>query len=221
MNPGPPPRQGGVPTQADKLYGVGNHQELTTRQAAPPPPRRDNRLLEGFRAWLRGRVSGETADYYSSVVERGEWPPRKGKHVKAWRQYMHYLFSIGGLEWGQYQAYLMFLKTPSSSRHRTVESVPAKTIRGYRDILRQASLGSLHVLLLGGARLKHVLRMAAGWKPEEVVKHPTNRYEKRLYCERGWCRYYLGVKEGSKRTDYIYFPLAGRLRVPTLTYRQL
>ena len=86
---------------------------------------------------------------------------------------------------GPVPAYLMFLKTPRSSRHRTVEAVPVETIRGYGDILGQVGLGSLHVLLLGGARLKHVLRMAAGWEPEEVVKHPTNRYEKRLYCGRG------------------------------------
>ncbi len=221
LNPGPPPCEGGAPCQADKLYGGGNHQELTTRQAAPPRPRVDNHLLEGFRAWLQGRVSDETADYYVGVVEKGEWPPRKGKHVKAWRQYIHYLFSIGGLEWGQYQAYLMFLKTPGGSRHRTVEAVPIETIREYKDILGEAGLGDLHVLLLGGVRLKHVLRMAADWRPKEVVKHPTGRMESRLHCGRGWCRYYLGIKEGSKRTDYIYFPLAGRLKVPALTYRQL
>ena len=35
-------------------------------------PGRDNQLLEGFRAWLRGRVSEEMADYYVGVVGRGE-----------------------------------------------------------------------------------------------------------------------------------------------------
>lgn len=76
-------------------------------------------------------------------------------------------------------------------------------------------------MLLGGARLKHVLRMAATWNPKEVVQHPTGRYEPRLHCGGGWCRYYLGITEGSKRTDYIYFPAAGRLRIPALSYRQL
>ncbi|MEB3816645.1 MAG: hypothetical protein LRS46_01705 [Desulfurococcales archaeon] len=166
-------------------------------------------------------MSEDTAEYYVGVVERGDWPPGKGKHVKAWRKYVHYLFSIGVLSWEQYQAYLLYLKTTSGARHRTVEAVPIETIREYKEVLERAGLGALHVLLLGGARLKHILRMAEAWKPEELVKHPTGRMEKRLHCGRGWCRYYLGVREGSKRTDYVYFPLAGRMRVPALTYRQL
>ncbi len=144
MNPGPPPCEGGVPCQADKGFGAAGDGQLTTQVAAPPRPRLDNRLLKGFRGWLRGRVSCETVDYYVAVVERGGWPPAKSKHVKAWRQYIHYLFSIGGLEWGQYQAYLLFLKTPQSGRHRTVEAIPVETIREYKDILEASGLGSLH-----------------------------------------------------------------------------
>ena len=178
-------------------------------------------MLEGFRAWLRGRVLEDTAEYYAGVVERGGWPPEKGKHVKAWRQYIHYLFSIGGLRWEQYQSYLLFLKTPSSNKHRTVEAVPVPLILKYKEVLEAEGLGALHTLLLGGARLKHVLRMAASWNPTQVVEHPTGKFEQRLYCGRGWCRYYLGIMEGSKRTDYIYFPAVGRLRIPAMSYRQL
>ncbi len=224
LNPGPPPCEGGAPCQADKAFGSGTNQELTTVRAAPPAPKQDNALVAGFYHWLQGRVSRDTAEYYSNVVERGEWPPSKGKHVKAWRQYVHYLFSIGRLGWDQYQAYLLFLKTPQSGRHRTVEAVPIETIREYKDILEQAGLGALHTLLLGGARLKHVLKMAAGWNPTQVVRHPTGRTEPRLHCGQEWCRYYLGVVEGSKRTDYVYFPVPGgeaRLASPALTYKQL
>ena len=39
------------------------------------------------------------------------------------------------------------------------------TILQYKDILEANEFGALHILLLGGARLKHVLRMAAGWSP--------------------------------------------------------
>ena len=108
--------------------------ELTTLRAAPPVSRRDNRLLESFCGWLRGRVSDETADYYVGVVERGEWPPSRGKHVKAWRRYIHCLFSIGGLEWGQYQAYLLYLKTPGSggtAPWRPYQSKPLGNTRIY------------------------------------------------------------------------------------------
>jgi intergrase/recombinase len=186
---------------------------------APPKPCVDNRLLEGFRGWLHGRVSEDTAEYYAGVVERGEWPPSKGKRIKAWRRYVHYLFSIGGLMWEQYQSYLLFLKTPSSERHRTVEAVQVDTIFKYKEALAREGLGALHVLLLGGARLKHVPRMAATWNLREVVQYPTGRFEQRLYCKEEWCRYYLGVVEGSKRTDYIYFSAAERLKMPAMSYR--
>jgi len=66
-----------------------------------------------------------------------------------------------------------------------------------------------------------VLKMAENWRPTEAVKHSSGRVEKRLLCGQGWCRYYLGLVEGSKRTDYVYFPLAGRMRVSALSYRQL
>ena len=58
-------------------------EQLTTQVAAPPRPRVDNRLLEGFRRWLRDRMSRNTTEYYVNVVRAGEWPPEKGKHVKA------------------------------------------------------------------------------------------------------------------------------------------
>ncbi len=85
LNPYSSHARGGVLGCEDKGFGSGGNEELTTQAPAPSRPRVDNRLLEGFRGWLRGRVSDETAEYYVGVVERGEWPPRKGKHVKAWR----------------------------------------------------------------------------------------------------------------------------------------
>ena len=57
-----------------------------------------------------------------------------------------------------------------------------------------------------------------------MVKHPTGRTEPRLYCGQEWCRYYIGTQEGSKRTDYVYFPMPGgigSLAFPALSYRQL
>ncbi len=54
------------------------------------------------------------------------------------------------------------------------------------------------------------------------MKHPTGRYEPRLVCTDSFYRYYLGVREDSKRTDYIYFPrVNGGFRVPRLGYVKL
>ncbi len=63
--------------------------------------------------------------------------------------------------------------------------MPTQTILEYKDVLRQVKLGDLHVLLLDSGRLKHVLRIAAEWRPKKVMRHPTGRFEKRLYCDRG------------------------------------
>jgi len=205
LNPGPPPCQGGVCDQEGLADDTGSSWSLTTPLPSPPRPPVDKALVEGFRQWLRGKVSEDTAEYYARVVERGEWPPAREKHVKAWRKYVHYLFSLGRLTWEQYQAYLLYLKAPSSE-HRTVAAVGWEEIRGYGERLEQAGLGRLHLLLLGGARLKHIELMLEQWRPDEVVQHPHERLEPRLYCAEGWCRYYLGVQEGSKRVDYVYYP---------------
>ena len=159
-------------------------------------------------------MSLETAEYYAGVVERKVWPPNKRKHVKAWRKYVQFLFSIGRLNWGRMQQYLAFLRL-GGNRRETQRAVPLDTIVRYREVMEENGLGDLYVLLLGGARLKHILRMAEEWNPLEQVKHPTGEYEPRLYIGEGWSRYYLGVREGSKRADYIYFPLVGeRVRIP-------
>ncbi len=221
MNPGPPPCEGGVPSQASEGDGAENKCKLTTRVAAPPRPPVDNSLLSGFREWLEGQVSGDTAEYYSNVVRRRMWPPGKRKHVKAWRKYIQFLFSVGRIDWGRMQQYLAFLRL-GGNRRETQRAVPLDTIVRYGEVMEGNGLGDLYLLLLGGARLKHILRMAGEWNPLEQVKHPTSEFEPRLWCSNDWCRYYLGLREGSKRADYIYFPLTGeRVRIPQLEYRQL
>ena len=205
MNPGPPPCQGGSCVEDSLLDDSDSSSFLTTNIALPARPPVDNALTAGFRAWLEGRVSQGTAEYYVGVVEKGEWPPSREKHVKAWRKYAHYLFSVGRLDWEQYQGLLLYLKQPSRP-HRTVEAVPDELIRGYGERLQATGLWGLHLLLLGGARLRHIVLMLDTWSPSEIVRHPHGRLEPRLHCGDGWCRYYLGVREGSKRVDYIYYP---------------
>ncbi|MEB3846491.1 MAG: hypothetical protein GSR74_00780 [Desulfurococcales archaeon] len=51
--------------------------------------------MAGFREWVEGQVSGDTAEYYAGVVGRRAWPPTRRKHVKAWRKYVQLLFSVG------------------------------------------------------------------------------------------------------------------------------
>ena len=106
------------------------------------------------------------------------------------------------------QQYLTFLRL-GGNRRETQRAVPVETILKYKEAMEENGLGDLYLLLLGGARLKHILRMVETWSPEEVVKHPTGEFEPRLALGDGWAIFYLGVREGSKRADSIYFPLAG------------
>ena len=186
-----------------------------------PAPPVDNSLLQGFRQYLVQRVSEATARDYVNAVARNEWPPTKRSHIKAWRHYVQYLFSIGRLSWEWRVRYLELLKLPKAGR-RTQEEVPVETILEYRRKMEDAGLGDLYVFLLGGTRLKHIVKMLETWAPAERVKHPTDRFEPRLACTDGFCRYYLGVREGSKRTDYVYFPrVASKFSIPRMEYVRL
>ncbi|WP_338252532.1 integrase [Pyrodictium abyssi] len=64
------------------------------------------------------------------------------------------------------------------------------------------------VMLESGARFEHVLRMIETWSPRERVEIPgTNIVTRRLVCfdDKGFCRYYMGLREGTKPCEWVYF----------------
>ena len=65
------------------------------------------------------------------------------------------------------------------------------------------------LMLESGARVDHVLRMLAAWQPEEHVEIPGYGFTPRLVCfeEQGFYRYYLGLREGNKPCEWIYFTM--------------
>jgi len=65
------------------------------------------------------------------------------------------------------------------------------------------------LMLYSGARLQHVLKLVREWNPDQVVYIPMiDRDSKRLVCfeDKGFCRYYLGLRSGSKPCEWIYMP---------------
>jgi intergrase/recombinase len=222
LNPGPPPCEGGAHGCSNVKAEAENSWKLTTHVPALPQPTVDNRLLEGFRDWLVRNVSTDTAEYYVNVVMRGPWPPSKHKHIKAWRKYVQYLFTVARITWEERERYLLYLRLPSQGKVVT-KAVPIATIKQYKEIMEENGLGTLYMLLLGGSRLKHILLMAETWNPAEMVKHPSGEFAPRLYCGKGWCRYYLGHREGTKSVDYVYFPRPGgeKLTIPKTEYHKL
>ncbi len=81
----------------------------------------------------------------------GRSPPARRKHVKAWRKYVQFLFSIGRLDRGM-QQYLAFLRSGSIKRE-TQRAVQLDTIVGYREVMGERVRRPLPATL-GGARLK-------------------------------------------------------------------
>jgi len=221
LNPGPPPYQYRSNHDSTQNISEIRGEKLTTRIIAPAKPVIDNTFLEAFKNWLSGQVSDDTRNYYVNVINNGEWPPSKNKRVKAWRKYVQFLFSAGRIDWQTMQQYLAFLRLRGNKRE-TQTAIPVTLILKYKDILTENGLGDLYTLLLSGARLKHILRMLEKWSPAEQVRHPTGRFEARLGCGKNYWRYYLGIREGNKRADYIYFPRSeNSYKIPRMNYKQL
>ena len=63
------------------------------------------------------------------------------------------------------------------------------------------------VMLESGARFEHVLWMIEWWNPDERVEIPgTSIVTRRLVCfdDRGFCRYYMGLREETKPCEWVY-----------------
>ncbi|RLG86769.1 MAG: integrase [Thermoprotei archaeon] len=66
------------------------------------------------------------------------------------------------------------------------------------------------IMLESGSRFEHVLRMIETWSPSETVEIPgTSIASRRLICfnDRGFCRYYLGLRGSEKPCEWVYFSI--------------
>lgn len=66
------------------------------------------------------------------------------------------------------------------------------------------------LMLEGGLRLSHTLMLIEGFNPGEEIEIPsTHLFTKRLVCleDRGFCRYYLGVRDSAKPCEWIYMSI--------------
>jgi len=72
--------------------------------------------------------------------------------------------------------------------------------------------------------LEHVLRMIEWWSPEERVEIPgTSIVTRRLVCfnDRGFCRYYMGLREETKPCEWVYFSLEALKLVEGMAPRRI
>jgi len=66
------------------------------------------------------------------------------------------------------------------------------------------------VMLKSGMHFEQILAMIELWNPGEMIEiSGTSIVTRRLVCfeDRGFCRYYMGLREGTKPCEWVYFSL--------------
>jgi len=168
-----------------------------------------------FKKYLEGKeLSEELIDYV--VSHENKWLRNVFRH---YIQYLYYRRRISPETFG----WIMEV-VPSRSYKLDVRPYPIELedVRRTLEYLqeRHAVYYTVYrIMLESGARFEHVLRMIELWAPEEKVEIPgASIVTRRLVCfmERGFCRYYMGLRDGTKPCEWVYFStgtleLLGRL----------
>jgi intergrase/recombinase len=186
----------------------------------------------GFEEFLRehkkrGKVTNpETLRYYKSLFERYLEGKNLSKelvdyvinHPNKWvrnvfRHYIRYLYYVRRIS---PEAYGWIMEVvPSRSYKLDVRPYPidlqevGETLRYLRGNHELYYL-IYRLMLEGGLRLSHALTLIKSFKPDEVVEvNGLDVDTKRLVCfeEKGFCRYYLGIKGGVKPCEWAYFSI--------------
>ena len=168
----------------------------------------------------------ETLKYYKSLFEKY----LEGKELS--EELIDYVVSHSN-KWlrnvfRHYIQYLYFKRRISPETFGWImEVVPSRSyrldVRPYRIVLgdvkktldylkqhHQTYYAIYQVMLESGVRYVHVLKMVAERSPGEIVEIPgTDIVSKRLVCfeDRGFCRYYMGLRGPEKPCEWVYFSL--------------
>ncbi len=159
-----------------------------------------------FKQYLEGKsLSEELVNYV--VNHEKKWLRNVFRHYV---QYLYYLRRIPPETYG----WLMEV-VPSRSYKLDVRPYPisledvAKTLK-YLKGNHEFYYLVYRLMLEGGLRLSHALLLIKSFSPRDLVEIPGVDLEtNRLVCfeERGFCRYYLGVRGYVKPCEWAYFSL--------------
>jgi len=184
----------------------------------------------GFEEFLRERkkrrkiVSEGTMSYYRNLFKRylegkslsEELVKYVVNHENKWlrnvfRHYIQYLYYLRRIPPEMY-GWLMEV-VPSRSYRLDVRSYPisledlAKTMNTLRESHEPYYL-VYKLMLEGGIRLSHAIYIVENYKPMEIVEiNGLGVDTPRLVClhDKGFCRYYVGVRETAKPCEWAYF----------------
>jgi intergrase/recombinase len=157
-----------------------------------------------FKRFLEGKsLSEELVEYV--VNHENKWLRNVFRH---YIQYLYYLRRIPPETYG----WLMEV-VPSRSYRLDVRSYPisledlAKTMNTLRESHELYYL-VYKLMLEGGLRLSHAIYIVKNYKPMEIVEiNGLGVDTPRLVCfhDKGFCRYYVGVRETAKPCEWVYF----------------
>ncbi len=159
-----------------------------------------------FKKHLEGKTLSE--DLISYVINhKNKWLRNVFRH---YIQYLYYLRKISPETYG----WLMEI-VPSRSYKIDVRSYPiniedlVKTLSTLRDSHELYYL-VYKLMLEGGLRLSHAIHIIESFNPNEIIEiNGLNAETPRLVCfeDKGFCRYYVGLRESVKPCEWAYFSL--------------
>jgi len=159
-----------------------------------------------FMRYLQGKeLSEQLIDYV--VNHDNKWLRNVFRH---YIQYLYYRRKISPETFG----WIMEV-VPSRSYSMSVKAyrIDLDLFKKTMDFLRQNyELYYLYYLLMyySGIRLEHAVKLVESYSPgEEVYIDMLEEWSLRLVCfeEKGFCRYYMGLRGPEKPCEWVYFPV--------------
>jgi len=159
-----------------------------------------------FKKYLEGKTLSEDLINYV-INHKNKWLRNVFRH---YIQYLYYLRKISPETYG----WVMEI-VPSRSYKIDVRSYPiniedlVKTLSVLRENHELYYL-VYRLMLEGGLRLSHAIYIIESFNPEEIIEiNGLDIETSRLVCfkDKGFCRYYAGLRESVKPCEWVYFSL--------------
>jgi len=159
-----------------------------------------------FEKYLEGKeLSEQLIDYV--VSHSNKWLRNVFRH---YIQYLYYKRRISPETFGWIMEVVPSRSYRLDVRPYRIDLGDVKKTLNYLKQHHQTYCIIYQVMLESGVRYVYVLKMVAEWSPSETVEIPgTDIVSKRLVCfeDRGFCRYYMGLRGPEKPCEWVYFSL--------------
>jgi len=196
---------GVIPLMVKLTWDRGFEEFLSERKRRKVKDPKTLRYYRGlFEKHLEGKVLSEELVNYV-VNHPNKWLRNIFRH---YIQYLYHVRKISPETYGW-----MMEVVPSRSYKVDVRPYPINLqdlayTMSYLKKNHEKYYMAYRLMLEGGLRLSHTLKLLENWSPNEVIEiNGLGIDTQRLVCfeDKGFCRYYLGVREVVKPCEWAYF----------------